>query len=151
MIKRFRDRFAGALMVLLGLATMAIASSYSIGTLRAMGPGFMPLALGGVLALVGLLIAVSASGTERDPHEAEGLDHPEPRGWLCIIGGVIAFILLAKPVGMLPATFACVFIAAMGDRTATLKSSLILASAISVAGVLLFYYGLQIQLPPLNW
>lgn len=149
-VKRNQDRFAGGLIALLGLFTAATAGTYPIGSLHAMGPGFLPLVLGCILAGLGVLIALNASQTDRDPHDAEGLDHPEIRGWLCIIGGVLAFILLAKSAGLLPATFGCVFISARGDRTATLQSSLLLAACVSAAGVLLFYYGLRIQLPPLN-
>lgn len=154
-IKRHQDRFAGGLITALGLLTAAVAGSYPQGTLRAMGPGFFPLILGVVMTVLGALIALAApdpaAAAEPDPHGAEGLDRPELRGWLCILGGVLAFILLAQRAGMLPATFACVFIAARGDRSATLRSSLILAAVIAVAGVLLFHYGLRIQLAPINW
>ncbi len=150
-VKRHQDRFAGAFVGTIGLLTAGVSATYPVGTLRAMGPGFFPLLLGVVLAGVGGMIALAGPSIEADPHDAEGLDHPEPRGWLCIIGGIATFLLLAERAGMLPATFACVFIAAMGDRTATWRGSFVLAACISVAGVLLFHYGLKIQLPPVNW
>lgn len=150
-IKRHQNRYAGGLIALLGLFTAGVAGTYPIGTPRAMGPGFFPVILGVLMTVLGGLIALSAPADEPDPHGAEGLDHPELQGWLCILGGVLAFILLAQRAGMLPATFACVFIAAMGDRSATWKSSVALAAAISAAGVLLFHYALRVQLAPLTW
>lgn len=149
-VRRHRDRFGGGLIALLGLGTAGVAGTYPIGTLREMGAGLMPLMLGGVMVVLGGLIALQSAKTDREPHEAEGLEHPEWRGWMCIIGGVVSFIALAQPAGLLPATFACVFIAARGDREATLRSSLLLAAGISVVGVLVFYYGLRVQLPPLG-
>ena len=146
--KRQRERWAGGLVALLGLATAGVAGTYPIGTLRAMGPGFFPVALGVILLVVGALIALAPPVAEPDPHGGAGLGQLEPRGWLCIGSGVLTFILLAERAGLLPATFACVFIAAMGDRTATLRGSLVLAAVVAVAGVLLFHYGLRIPLPP---
>ncbi len=150
-IKRHQDRYAGGLIGLVGLLVAGVAATYSVGTLRAMGPGFFPLTLGVIMTGLGVLIAFSARGSEPDPHGPEGLDHPEVRGWLCILGGVIAFIVLAERAGLAPATFGCVFIAAMGDRAATVRTSFVLALAVSAAGVLLFHYGLRVQLAPFAW
>ena len=52
---------------------------------------------------------------------------------------------------MAPATFACVFVSALGDRTATLKSSLVLAAGVTVFGVLLFSYLLKVPFPIFRW
>ena len=49
--------------------------------------------------------------------------------------------------GMAPATFSCVFVSALGDRTATLKSSIILAAIVTVFGCFLFSYVLQLPFP----
>jgi hypothetical protein len=51
---------------------------------------------------------------------------------------------------MIPAVFACVFVCALGDKTATYKSSLVLASCVTVFGVLLFHYLLNIPFPLLR-
>ena len=50
-------------------------------------------------------------------------DNPQWFGWLCIIGGPVLFIILGQYGGMIPAVFACVFVCALGDKTATYKSS----------------------------
>jgi hypothetical protein len=60
---------------------------------------------------------------------------------------IIAFIVLADRVGLAPAAFATVFIAALGDRSATIKSALTLAAVIAFFGTVVFWYGLRIQLP----
>ncbi len=49
---------------------------------------------------------------------------------------------------MIPAVFACVFVCALGDNTATYKSSAILAAGVTVFGVVLFHYLLSIPFPP---
>ena len=55
-----RDFYAGGLMVLLGLGIALKGSTYRAGTLMHMGPGFLPTALGIILALLGIAIAAAA-------------------------------------------------------------------------------------------
>jgi hypothetical protein len=50
-----------------------------------------------------------------------------------------------------PATFGSVFVAAMGDRKNTWKTSLLLSIAMVVFGVLVFHWGLRVQLPLFTW
>ena len=150
MLKRFtwkRDYYAGALMLVLGVGAAVTGTGYKFGTLARMGPGFMPVMLGVVLAFLGLLIAGTALGSS-EPDEHKFLpNNPQWFGWLCIIAGPVAFIILGLYGGMIPAVFACVFICALGDKTATYKSSLVLAAGITVFGVVLFHYLLNIPFP----
>ena len=48
-----RDYYAGGLMLLLGVGAAVIGTGYKFGTLARMGPGFMPVMLGVVLAFIG--------------------------------------------------------------------------------------------------
>jgi uncharacterized membrane protein YhdT len=145
-----RDYYAGALMLLLGVGAAATGSGYKFGTLARMGPGFMPVVLGLVLAFLGILIAGTALASS-EPDDGKFLpDNPQWFGWLCIVGGPILFIILGQFGGMIPAVFACVFVCALGDKTATLKSSLVLATGVTVFGVLLFHYLLSIPFPLLR-
>jgi hypothetical protein len=50
----------------------------------------------------------------------------------------------------LPAIFACVFVSAIGSTTTTWKEALVLAVCVTVFGIVLFAYGLQIQIPILR-
>src|ERR1700737_2295599 len=145
-----RDYYAGGLMVLLGVGAAVTGSGYKFGSLARMGPGFMPVMLGIVLAFLGLLIAGTALGSS-EPDDKKFLpDHPQWFGWLCIISGPMLFIVLGQFGGMIPAVFACVFVCALGDKTATYKSAAILAAVITVFGVLLFHYLLSIPFPLLR-
>jgi putative tricarboxylic transport membrane protein len=143
-----RDYFAGALMVIIGLITVHEGSGYRLGTLQKMDAGYFPVALGILLVGLGILIAGTAStgGTE----EQQALPHAEWRGWACIIASPILFVVLGQFAGLLPATFACVFIAALGDREITLKQTAILSTGITIFGILLFSYGLKIAMPILK-
>ncbi|MGH8781786.1 tripartite tricarboxylate transporter TctB family protein [Paraburkholderia sp.] len=145
-----RDYYGGALMMLIGLGAIVQGASYRIGSLTAMGSGFFPVALGAILVLLGICIAGSAHRTPRDAVT----DEPAPiewRGWLCILGSIVAFVALGKYGGLLPATFAVVFISALGDRDNSILSALLLALAMSAVCVVVFWWALQLQFPLFTW
>jgi hypothetical protein len=139
-----RDYYAGGLMLLLGVGAAVTGSGYKFGSLARMGPGFMPVVLGIVLAFLGILIAGTAL-LSSEPDDGKFMPaNPQWFGWLCIIAGPVLFIVLGQFGGMIPAVFACVFVCALGDKTATYKSSFVLACGVTVFGVVLFHYLLNI-------
>ncbi|HWE73894.1 MAG TPA: tripartite tricarboxylate transporter TctB family protein [Stellaceae bacterium] len=144
-----RDYYAGALMVLVGGGAAYVGSHYQMGSLTQMGPGYFPTALGVVLAIIGIIIAGGAAFTPAtEPVTAEApAVKPDWRGWLCITGAAALFIALSDYVGLVAATFACVFVAAMGDRENSWKEAALLAAGITVFGVILFSFILHIQIP----
>ena len=145
-----RDYYAGGLMILLGVGAAVTGAGYRFGSLARMGPGFMPVVLGVVLAFLGVLIAGTALASSEDDGGKFLPDNPQWFGWLCILGGPVLFIILGLYGGMIPAIFGCVFVCALGDNTATYKSSAILAAGVTVFGVLLFHYLLSIPFPLLR-
>lgn len=144
-----KDYYAGALMTLIGVGAVWEARHYNLGTLFHMGPGFFPIILGVVMTCLGIVIAVAAASSSEDDQLV--LPKPEWRAWACILAGPILFIFLGDYGGLIPATFACVFVSAMGDREATWLRSFFLALGITVFGVLLFSYLLQVSLPMWRW
>lgn len=148
---RKRDFYAGGLMILLGLVAAYKGPGYQLGTLMRMGPGFMPTALGIILILLGLVIAGGAINTEDGEDEDVLPEHPQWRGWACILAGPVCFMVFGALSGFIPATFTCIFVSALGDREATLKSSFVLSFVVTAFGVLLFHYLLQVPMPLLTW
>ena len=146
MNKRQRDLYGGLLIAIVGIGAALKGLRYPIGDLTRMGPGFFPIALGCTLALVGLAIALAAMRevSAEPPVRAAQFNL---RGWVCVVASIIVFIFLANRTGLALATFATVFLAALGDRQAKLKASLALATAMTIFAALLFHYGLQLQIP----
>jgi hypothetical protein len=147
-----RDYYAGALIALIGAGAAYQGSTYGIGTLAQMESGFFPTAIGAGMVLIGAAIAASGGGSEEaaktgleDPHAASTA--VDWRGWIAIIAGVSLFMLFCEFVGLLPAIFACVFVSAMGSTTTTWKEALVLAFCVTVFGIVLFAYGLKVQIP----
>jgi putative tricarboxylic transport membrane protein len=148
---RKRDFYAGGLMILFGLVMALHGPSYGLGTLMHMEPGFLPTVLGVILICLGIAIAGPAATLAEGEDEDLLPEHREWFAWACILASPIVFILFGTYGGMIPGTFACVFVAALGDRQATLKSALVLAAVVTVFGVALFSYVLQIPMPLLHW
>jgi putative Ca2+/H+ antiporter (TMEM165/GDT1 family) len=151
-IVRRRDFYAGGLMILLGLGIALKGTTYRAGTLMHMGPGFLPTALGVVLVLVGIAIAaVALTPAEADEDQRILPENPQWWAWLCILLSPVFFVFFGRYFGMVPATFSCVFIAALGDRNSTWLSSIVLSAIVTVFGVALFSYFLQVPMPILTW
>jgi hypothetical protein len=154
--RRFKkDYYGGALMALVGLAAVSAGLHYQTGTLRQMGPGFFPVAVGALLAFVGVLIAVSSPSDVQRKAQPAGHGRvgaaPDLRGAVCIVLGTLAFMLLGKYGGLIPATFAIVFICALGDRSNTVKHAFLLSVAMCVIAAVVFWWALQLQFPLFAW
>ena len=143
-----KDRVGAGLLILIGAAVVARGLSYRMGALTRMGAGFIPVVLGTLMILVGVAIAVTAEPGDFGTKESLPT---EWRGWLCVLGGVIGFVVFGVYGGLVPATFLSVFIAAMGDRTNSIRDAVILAAGVTLAGVLIFVYGLSMTFPLFTW
>ena len=140
---RSRDYYAGALSALIGAGAIYEGRQYGIGSLSDMGSGFFPVALGVGMVVMGAMMALAHSPAPAD-HAAQ---IPDWRGAAAILAAVALFIVLADRAGLAPATFACVFVGALGTRTTKLLEALLLALGVTVFGVALFHYGLHVQFP----
>jgi putative Ca2+/H+ antiporter (TMEM165/GDT1 family) len=140
-------------MILLGLGVALKGSSYRAGTLMHMGPGFMPTALGILLVLLGIAIGATAlAPSQGDEHDQSILpEQPQWWAWSCILLSPVSFIVFGHYFGMAPGTFACVFIAALGDRSSTWLSMVVLSTVVTIFGVGLFSYFLQVPMPVFTW
>jgi drug/metabolite transporter (DMT)-like permease len=169
-----RDHVGGVLMIAVGVAVAVTADGYEIGSLRSMGSGFFPLVLGVLLVLVGVAIVATTPLRPRAPGPtvtaaaqavapaapAAAATAPPPapgrrgidvRAWSCILAAILAFVLLGRHGGLVPASFASVFIAALGDRGNGVRDAAWLAAAMTAFGVVVFHYGLRVLLPLFAW
>lgn len=142
-----RDSLAGLLFLAAGLSGSYLASAYPLGNAMRMGPGYFPLLLGMVLAVLGgtLLLRGLRFGADR-----EGLAGSLSwRPALCVVAGVIAFALLAQEQGLLLATMVLTVLSGLARRGARVPELLGLSAALAVFGVTVFSFGLGLPLPVL--
>lgn len=147
-----KDHVAAVLLIAIGVAVFAIGVRYRMGTLVHMGAGYIPVVLGVIMTSVGLLLGILAkAGTPQEVAEQKLRKPPDARGVLCILLAIVAFVVLGAYGGLIPATFASVFIAALGDRHNTWRSASLLAVTMVVFGVIVFHFGLRVQLALFKW
>lgn len=146
-----RDLAAGILMTLIGIGAMIQGAAYHVGSVTKMGPGFFPLSLGVIMAACGLVITITAQVSARLTETEEVSLPPEWIGWAAILGGIAAFVVVGQYGGLLPATFAIVFISAFGDRHNTFLSAATLALTMTAISVVVFWWLLKVQFPLLAW
>lgn len=143
------------LMLILAVPTIVGSLNYQLGSLARMGPGYFPLILGCVLAFLALLLLFSPEPVETSINEGieeHSLSFKEQViTWLTIIASVLAFILLGKYGGLIPATFVMCTLAAFADRRNSRFTNLMIGVVLTVVAVGLFRYGLQIQFPLFTW
>jgi hypothetical protein len=152
-IKSQKDFFSGLMFLAVGVAFAWGATTYNVGEGARMGPGYFPLMLGIVLAILGLAIIFESLVVETEDGEKIGSIAWKPLGF--IIGANVAFgILLGglpklgiPAMGLIAAIYALVFIASLAGDKFRPKEVGILATILAVFSWVAFVWLLKLQFP----
>jgi hypothetical protein len=127
-------------LLCVGLGSAWVGSGYDIGSLTAMGPGFLPVALGLCLAFLAALLLWLERPVD--------VDMKLPlRPVICVSIGMIAWVLLADRAGFFAAGLAQVVLSSLalpGQRWLTIA---ILSIVLNIAAYALFVLVLGLPLP----
>ena len=153
LIKSQKDFFSGLMFTVVGGAFAMGATNYSIGTGARMGPGYFPLLLGIVLAVLGGFIMFYSFVEHADDGEPVGAFAWRPLS--LILGANLIFgILLGglpsiglPPMGLVLAIYALVLIASLAGEQFRLRDVLLLATALAIGSYLAFIVLLKLQMP----
>jgi predicted outer membrane lipoprotein len=153
MIKSQKDFFSGLMFAIIGGGFAWGATSYSVGTGARMGPGYFPLLLGILLAVLGAFTIFYSLVEHTEDGDKVGKFVWRPIVY--VLGANVAFgILLAglpslgvPAMGLIVAIFALVIIASKAGDVFDLKEVLILATVLSVGSYLAFIMLLKLQMP----
>lgn len=152
-IKSQKDFFSGLMFMVLGAAFAWGATKYSIGTGARMGPGYFPLMLGVMLAILGAVVAFNGLVIERVGGDKVGKWAWKP---LCyIIGANLIFgVCLGglpsiglKSLGLIVGIYALTFVASMAEPGWKVKNTFFLGTALAVISYLAFIKLLKLQFP----
>jgi len=193
-IKRPKDFWAGLMFISFGLFTVIWSlTHYQMGTAVRMGPGYFPVLLGGLLAVLGaavfaeslisappadstplqlpfniidmvIFIAVFAvcvwiahvAGISSDYGMLAGaainsvlaiLYRPNAQALVLLSAACVAYGYLMKPLGLVAATIALVFVSAFGGHEFKWKEVTILTVVLLVMSVVVFVKGLTLPFP----
>jgi len=128
----FIDRIVGVKLI----------GGYQMGSSVRMGPAYFPVLLGGLLAFLGLLVLLDAI-VEEGPKVAKFHFRP----LLFIAVSSLAFAYLLKPLGLVLASAALVFVSAYGGHEFKWKEVAIMTVVLAMFSVLVFVKGLTLPFP----
>jgi hypothetical protein len=152
-----KDFWGGVMFIVIGALFAVVAkgvkfgdsvliAGYAMGTPARMGPAFFPFWLGMILIVFGLIIAVNGYRTKGGPDSAFPRFHW--RAIAYVLGSVILFGVILKPVGMLLAGMALVIVSSVGNPDKSpMRTTLILAVGLVVFCALVFVWGLKLPIP----
>jgi len=142
--KDTRDIIGGFSLVAMGLFAALYAQRYDLGELQEMGPGYFPTALGVLLMVLGLFIAIPAFFREGTSINIEW------KSLLWVLISISVFAIALTKAGLVVATVLSVLAAAVPSKSSW-KSRLILAISLAVITYLVFLLGLGMVLPVWPW
>ncbi|MEY4099640.1 MAG: hypothetical protein RL300_811 [Pseudomonadota bacterium] len=152
-IKSQKDFFSGLMFVVVGIAFAWGATKYSIGTGARMGPGYFPLMLGVLMAIIGAAITFKSLVVKTADGDKIGAWAWRPLGYILAANLVFGILLAGLPsihlpaIGLIAAIYALVLISSMAEPDWQLKPTLILATVLTVGSYLIFIKGLSLTLP----
>jgi len=136
------DLAGGLLLSVIGVFVVLYASTqYDIGSLRRMGPGFFPALLGGVLAVLGLMIALPALARNGSPIRIAWKEA------LAVLMAILVFATGLERAGLVPVTLASVLIASIAAPDRRIGWRLALALIVTTLSVVVFHFGLKMTVP----
>ncbi len=150
-IKSQKDFFSGLMFMVVGVAFAWGASSFTIGSGARMGPGYFPLVLGILLAVLGGVITFKALVVETVDGDKIGAFAWKPLVFIILanlvfgamIGGLRSIHL--PPMGLIAGIFALTFIAALAGDEFKWKEVVVLATILAITSYLAFIKLLNLQ------
>jgi hypothetical protein len=137
-----KDFWSGILFVSIGAFALIYGSKYTIGTAARMGPGYFPRILGILLILFGGILTQRAFRLTGDP--------VPPWKWrptILVLGSVVLFGAIVKPLGMALSTVILIVIASAASHEFRPREAVIAGVLLAALAVGVFVVGLNLQLP----
>ena len=152
-IKSQKDFFSGLMFMGVGVAFAWGATNYNVGTGARMGPGYFPLVLGILLAVIGTVIAFKATVIETVDGDKIGKWAWKPLGFILAANFTFGILLAGLPslgipaMGLIVAIYGLTFISSLAGSTFNAKEVFILATVLAVGSYVAFVWALKLQFP----
>ena len=151
-IKSQKDFFSGALFIAIGVAFAWGATTYNVGEAARMGPGYFPLMLGIVMALIGAIVLFTSLVVETEGGDRIGKWAWRPLFFIIAANLVFGVLLGGLPsiglpaMGLIAAIFALTIISSMADGHFHTRNTLILSAILAVGSYVAFIVLLKLQI-----
>nr|WP_145546263.1 tripartite tricarboxylate transporter TctB family protein [Variovorax boronicumulans] len=151
-IKSQKDFFSGLMFTVVGVAFAWGATTYTVGNGARMGPGYFPLMLGIVMAIIGMIITFTALVTETPDGDKIGKWAWKQVFFILAANFAFGVLLGGLPsigipaMGLIAAIYALTIISSLAGHEFNLKSVLILATVLAIGSYFAFIWALKLQI-----
>ncbi len=152
-IKSQKDFFSGLLFMAVGVAFAWGATNYNVGTGARMGPGYFPLILGILMAVLGGVITFKALVVETETGDKIGAWAWKPLFFIIAANLIFGLLLAGMPsigfpaFGLIVAIYVLTFVASLAGEEFSFKATFILATVLSIMSYAAFILLLKLQFP----
>ena len=136
-----KDLVAGLLFIATGIAAIAIATKYTLGTAARMGPGYFPRILGILMIVLGAILALRSLRVSGPP-----LPGWKWRPVLVTLGSVVMFGLIVNHAGLVVSTILLIVVASAASHEFRPREAVISGIVLSALAVGVFVIGLKLQI-----
>lgn len=141
-IKSPQDFGAGILFILFGAIGLYVGSDLTFGSARNMGPGYFPMIICGLIALIGLIVTAKSLAIE-----GPAIERIRFRPIIFILLAIAAFGMLIAEIGAVISSILLIMFAAYARRDVNLVETVIFAVTTAALVVIIFVYGLGQPMP----
>jgi hypothetical protein len=143
-LRSYPDLFSGLALIAVGIAIAWMSQAYQMGTLRRMGPAFLPTLIGAILTLIGVIILAGAGSRQSQ------LPKLLLRPVFLILAAIAFWALTIEFLGLVPSTFGLVIIAAAASPGFRWLQALLTALVATLFAYVVFIAGLGMPIPVLG-
>ena len=146
-IKNQEDFWAGMMFACFGALAIWLSTDYPMGTASRMGPGYFPTSLGGLMFVLGAIVALMAL-------KGESGEKIVPFAWkpMIMLGlGFVVFGWGVDHIGFIPSLFGLSVVTAAAGQNFKVVEVLIMTVVLIAGMVGVFIYGIELPFPLFWW
>jgi hypothetical protein len=143
-LRNKKDFWSGVMFMGFGILFILLSRQYQLGTAAKMGPGYFPTVLGGLMAVLGLIVAIGAFA------KSNPITSLDKVGWkeLGMVLGAVALFAGALPqLGFIAALILLIFVAALASHEFKMKDTILSIVFLLILSYIVFVWGLELQFP----
>ena len=142
LVRNPKDFWSGVIFICIGSTSLFISDDYERGTAGTMGPGYFPVVLGMLLAVIGLAAVIRSIVLQGD-----GISRLAVGKAVLIVASTISFGLFVRSAGLAIAIIAPIMIAGYASARFNVRRYLMLALCMAGFSALVFVHALGLPIP----
>ncbi|MBS9475651.1 tripartite tricarboxylate transporter TctB family protein [Ancylobacter radicis] len=149
-VKNPRNVATGLMLIAVAAFFVWQGSDLPMGRAIRMGPGYFPMILAGLLALLGLIVLLTGLTRPSDDEGSIALRHWPWRALALVTLAVVLFGFGIRPLGLGPSMWLAVFVSSLASSRFNILTGLLSACIMVAFSWAVFIKGLGLPLPMLG-